>query len=149
MSELLAVFGVNWKLLLAQGANFALLLIILTYFLYKPILKIIDERRAKIAEAVRTAESANRRLQEAKIESDGLVGAASREAEGLVASARAQANERGLAIVKDAEYRAGSIISDAAARAEEIKRQALAESEKEIARTAMLAAERILQKESA
>lgn len=149
MDQLLAVFGVNWKLLLAQGINFALLLIILSYFLYKPILKIIDERREKIAEAVKTAEAAERRLSDAKTESDGLVGAASREAEALVASARTRANEHGLEIVRAAESRADSILADAGARAEEAKRQALLQSEKEIARAAMLAAEKILQKKSA
>jgi len=56
MSELFSAFGVNWKLLLIQAVNFGLLLAALTYFLYKPILKIIDERREKVAEGVRTAE---------------------------------------------------------------------------------------------
>ena len=88
MEQLLTVFGVNWKLLLAQGFNFALLLIVLTYFLYKPVLKIIDERREKIAQGVKTAEAAARKLEEAKKESDSIIGSASREAEGLVAVAR-------------------------------------------------------------
>ncbi len=45
--ELFGKLGIEWKLLLAQGLNFILLLIILRKFLYKPILKILDERRAK------------------------------------------------------------------------------------------------------
>ena len=88
MSELFATFGVNWKLLLAQAVNFGLLLTVLTYFLYKPVLKIIDERREKVAEGVRKAEAATRRLQEAKTEGEGMVGEAARQAEGTVAEAR-------------------------------------------------------------
>ncbi|MEK7132988.1 MAG: F0F1 ATP synthase subunit B [Patescibacteria group bacterium] len=144
MSELLAVFGVNWKLLLAQGINFALLLAILTYFLYKPILRIIDERREKVAEGVRTAEMAMQRLAEAQKKSDGIVGDASREAESLVKTARVRAEERGAEIVKSAEAQALGVLSDAAQRAEEAKRQAIKESEREITRAAMLAAEKIL-----
>ena len=144
MEPLLSVFGVNWKLLLAQGFNFALLLIVLTYFLYKPVLKIIDERREKIAQGVKTAEAAARKLEEAKKESDSIIGSASREAEGLVAVARTRANEQGVEIIRSAENRADSILADAKARAEEEKRQALFESEKEITRAALLAAERIL-----
>ena len=45
--ELFGKLGIEWKLLLAQGLNFILLLIILRKFLYKPILKMLDERRAK------------------------------------------------------------------------------------------------------
>lgn len=144
MSELLATFGVNWKLLLIQAVNFGLLLAILSYFLYKPVLKIIDERREKIAEGVRTAEAASRRLEEAKSEGEGIVGSAAREAEGIVAAARSRAEERAEGIVKSAESLAAATLKDAAAHAEEAKRQALKDSEREIARAAMLAAEKIL-----
>ena len=148
MEPLLAVFGVNWKLLLAQGINFALLLAILSYFLYKPVLRMIDERREKIAEGVRTAERAERSLAEAQKKGDGIVGDASREAEALVKTARARAEEKGAEIVKSAEARAEGVLTDAATRAEEAKRQAIKESEKEIARAAMLAAEKILRGQS-
>lgn len=144
MSDLLAVFGVNWKLLLAQGINFALLLSILTYFLYKPILKMIDERREKIAEGVRTAEDAKNQLALAKTQSDKIVGDASKEAENLAKAARARAEEKGAEIVKSAEAQAQGVLSDATQRAEEAKRKAIKESEREIARAAMLAAEKIL-----
>lgn len=144
MSELLAVFGVNWKLLLAQGFNFALLLAILTYFLYKPILKIIDERREKIAESVKTADDAKRQLALAKTQSDKIVGEASKEAESLAKAARARAEERGAEIIKSAEAQAQGVLSDATQRAEEEKRKAIKDSEREITRAAMLAAEKIL-----
>ena len=144
MDQLVAVFGIDWRLLVIQGINFALLLCVLSYFLYKPVLKIIDERREKIAEGVRTAEAAARRLAEAKEQGENLVGAAARDAESLVAAARARADERHTEIVRAAESRADSILKDAAARAEEAKRQSLAESERGIAKAAMLAAEKIL-----
>ncbi|OGG74110.1 ATP synthase F0 subunit B [Candidatus Kaiserbacteria bacterium RIFCSPLOWO2_01_FULL_54_20] len=144
MSELFAAFGINWKLLLVQAFNFGLLLAVLWYFLYRPVLKMIDDRRQKIAEGVQNSEAAARRLLEAKTEGEGIVGAASREAEGLVATARARAEERAAEIVKTAEVQAESALADARARGEEAKRQTLKESEREIARAAMLAAEKIL-----
>ena len=58
MEQLFETFGVNWKLLYIQGINFALLLTGLTYLLYRPLMRIIDERRDKIAEGVRTADAA-------------------------------------------------------------------------------------------
>lgn len=149
MSELFAAFGLDWKLLIVQSINFALLLSALTYFLYKPVLKLIDERRERIAEGVRTAEAAERRLAEAKKEGDEMIGTAAREAEQLVASARSQAEIKGADIVKSAEARAQSVLKDADIRAEEAKRLALEESSKEIARAAMLAAEKILREKSA
>jgi len=149
MSELFAAFGIDWKLLLIQAVNFGLLLAVLTYFLYKPILRIIDERRERIAEGVRAAEAAARRLAEAEEESRTRIGSALREAEQLVASARARADQKGSEIVHAAEHKAQQVIKEAEARAEEAKRLALAASEKEIARAAMLTAEKILRERSA
>ncbi|TSC62846.1 MAG: F-type H+-transporting ATPase subunit b [Parcubacteria group bacterium Athens0416_74] len=149
MSELFAAFGIDWRLLLIQAVNFGVLLAALTYFLYKPILGIIDERREKVAEGVRTAEEAARKLADAEEESKVLIGSASRDAEQLVATARARADEKGTQIVRDAEEKAHGVMRDAEARAEEAKRLALQESEKEIARAAMLAAEKILKEKSA
>ena len=149
MSELFAAFGINWKLLLVQAVNFGLLLSVLTYFLYKPVLKIIDERQRKIAEGVQTAAAADQKLADAKTESEGIVGSAAREAEGLLASARSRADERAVEIVRAAELRAASAVKEAAERAEEAKRQLMKESEREIARAAMLAAEKILREKKA
>lgn len=149
MSELFAAFGVNWKLLLIQAVNFGLLLSALTYFLYKPMMRIIDERREKVAEGVRMAEEADRRLADAKREGDTIVGNAGREAESLVKTARERASEMGSEIVEQAQSRADATLRDAEARAEEARRQALQESQKEIARAAILAAEKILREKTA
>jgi F-type H+-transporting ATPase subunit b len=148
MEQLFVAFGVNWKLLMIQAVNFGLLLSVLSYFLYKPVLRIIDERREKIAEGVRTAEAADTRLNDAKHESEQLVGAAAREAEGLVASARARAGEVESGIIRQAEARASATLKDATAQAEEAKRQAVQDSAREIARAALLAAEKILRDKS-
>lgn len=144
MSELFAAFGINWKLLLVQAFNFVLLLGVLWYFLYDPLLKMIDDRRKKIAEGVHDAEEAARKLADAKKEGEGIVGGASREAESIVAAARGRAEEKAQEILAGAESRAEATLKDASARAAEAKRQALKESEREIARAAMLAAEKIL-----
>lgn len=149
MNQLFAAFGIDWRLLIIQGINFAVLLSALTYFLYRPITKMIDDRRAKIAEGVRMAEAAESRLAEAKTEGEGLVGAAAREAEAIVATARESAEVKGSEVLHAAEARAESVMKEAAARGEELKRQALIESEREVVRAAMLAAEKILAQKSA
>lgn len=148
MNQLFAAFGINWELLLMQAANFGLLLIVLWYFLYRPVLRVIDERRTKIADSVIVAQNAQRELEDAKSRRDEIVGQASREAEQIAITARARADERGADIVKQAESKAASVMQEASARAEEAKRQAMAESSKEIARAAMLAAEKILREKS-
>ena len=50
-TELLGKLGIDIKLLIAQIINFGLLLIILKKFLYKPIIKRIEEDEIKLQEA--------------------------------------------------------------------------------------------------
>jgi F-type H+-transporting ATPase subunit b len=144
MDQLVSTFGIDWRLLAMQAVNFGLLLLILWRFVYRPVLAMIDERRAKIEEGVRTADAAERRLAEADEEGKGIIGAASREGEALVASARNRAQEKTTEILKAADEKAAATVADAAARAEETKRTALREGEREIVRAAMLAAEKIM-----
>lgn len=144
MSELVAAFGIDWRLLAIQGLNFGLLLLALWYFLYRPVLRMIEERQVRIAEGVQSAEAAGRRLSEAQTEASGVVAQASRDAEGLVAAAKVRADEKAAEVARAAQSRAEALLAEASARAEEAKRAALRESEKEIAKAAMLAAEKIL-----
>jgi F-type H+-transporting ATPase subunit b len=144
MSSLFSTFGINWQLLLAQGINFGILLGVLWYFLYKPLSKMIDARAMKIADGVKAAEAAHVQLEQTGIEHDQIISAASLESEKMIAEARARAAEKAAELIGGAESRSESILADAAARAEEAKRQAMKESEKEIARAAILAAEKVL-----
>jgi F-type H+-transporting ATPase subunit b len=63
-NALLSQLGINWKLLLSQAINFFILLTALTFFVYKPVIKIIKARNAKIKEGLDKAEEAGVRLKE-------------------------------------------------------------------------------------
>lgn len=146
MEQLFAAFGIDWKLLIAQTVNFGVLFVALTYLLYKPTMKTLDERRQKVAQGVLDAEAAAEKLSKADEEATATVKGAETEAEGIVASAREAANSEKARIVKDAETRAASIEAESEARAREAASRALKESEKEIARLAILAAEKAMRK---
>jgi len=67
MNAFLDQFGIDWKLFLSQLVNFALILIVLSIFVYKPVIKIIKERNKKIKEGLDKAEEANVRLKEVDV----------------------------------------------------------------------------------
>ncbi len=86
--------GISVPGLLAQFVNFILLLVILRAVAYKPILKMLDERSARIREsmeraeelktqAARTEEEFARRLTEARHESQEIIANAERIADRL------------------------------------------------------------------
>lgn len=63
-NELITQLGIDWKLLLSQAVNFFILLTVLTFFVYKPLMKIVKKRNEKIKEGLDKAEEADIRLKE-------------------------------------------------------------------------------------
>jgi len=66
MQQLFSQLGIDWRLLLSQAVNFALLLIALRVFAYKPLLKLLSDRRTRIEEGLTKADESDRRLLEAE-----------------------------------------------------------------------------------
>jgi F-type H+-transporting ATPase subunit b len=146
MGELFATFGINAELLAIQAVNFGITLVVLWWFLYRPLIKIIDERKAKIAKGVDDAAAAAESRAATDAERSGIINKAEKDAEAVVDRAADEGKKERAAIVKAAQERAEVTLRDAEAQSAEVRRQALRDSEKEIAQTAILAAEKILQK---
>ncbi len=66
MESLFTNLGINWRLLVAQGVNFFVLVFLLTYLFYKPFIKLLKDRRHKIEAGIENARLADKRLQEAE-----------------------------------------------------------------------------------
>ena len=53
---------INWKILLGQIVNFAVLFFALKFFVYKPLLSLLKTRREKIEEGVNKSKQAEEKL---------------------------------------------------------------------------------------
>ncbi|MDO8469335.1 MAG: ATP synthase F0 subunit B [Candidatus Peribacter sp.] len=62
--ELLTKLGINWQLLIAQIVNFLIVMGVLGYFLYRPILNLLDSRTERIRKAVEEAKRIEHQAQE-------------------------------------------------------------------------------------
>jgi F-type H+-transporting ATPase subunit b len=146
MQEILTTFGIDWRLIVIQIFNFALLLALLWYFLYKPVLSMLDARKAKIEQGVRDAEAAGEKLAHAEEEKAAILKAAHGSAEEVLVRAKDAAVEKSAEVLADATQKGERMLTDAALKAREIEERARKESEDEIAKMAILAAEKILKK---
>jgi F-type H+-transporting ATPase subunit b len=144
MQQLFEAFGVSWSLLGAQVVNFAIVLVALWYFLYKPVLAMLAKRQAMVAKSVNDAATVDALFARADGEAESRVKAADTEAEKIVALARESAQAEKARLLKEAEDRAARVAEDAHARACETTERARRESERDIARLAVLAAEKVL-----
>ncbi len=62
MGELINQLGIDWRSLLSQAVNFLILLLVLRFFVYKPVIRILKERKAKVEEGLAKAKEADERL---------------------------------------------------------------------------------------
>lgn len=82
--EVLENFGVQPVLLLAQIVNFIILLFLLKKFAYKPIMKVLDERRIKIETGVRQAEEAEKKLADTEVKQKEIISKAEQESSRII-----------------------------------------------------------------
>jgi F-type H+-transporting ATPase subunit b len=146
MEQVLATFGINWKLLLINAANFGLLLFILWYFLYEPILKMLEERRRTIEQGVADAEAAAKERSETEAARAATLAQAGKEADELLLRASEAARHKEDELVAAGEATAETLVREARAQAEELKVQALKESKEELAKLVVLGMEKAFHK---
>lgn len=89
--DILNQFGVQPVLLAAQVVNFLILLFILKKFLYKPILKVLDERKKRIEDSLKNAEEIERRLQQTHEQSERIIAKTLKESQRILDETNAQA----------------------------------------------------------
>jgi len=94
MDDLIKMFHIDWKLLIAQMINFAIIIAALGFFALKPLVKLMKEREEKIANGVKTAEEMEDKLKEVeklkqteikigRKEGQDLINKAEKDAEGV------------------------------------------------------------------
>lgn len=88
MDKAVEALGLNLPQLIAQVANFFVLLLILRFTLYKPILKMLDERKQKIAEGLNAAEIARAEAARAQTNIQAQLDTARKEGQEIVAGAQ-------------------------------------------------------------
>lgn len=113
MEQLVEKLGINLGLLGSQIFNFALIAVLLYVLLYKPILRMLEERKERIRKGMEDAEEAARRRADAEQEYERIVDEARREGQRIIA----QANETSQRV-------AAEIKASAEAEAAEIRRRA-------------------------
>ena len=144
MEEIITVFGVNWKLLLIQLVNFILLLALLYKFLYKPVLKMVDIRRAKIENAIKDSERMEKELGQAEAEKARILREATQKGDDLILAAKKHAEASEIIIMKDAHRKAVHLLNEAERRTLREREEMVQKVEREVARMAVLSAEKIL-----
>ncbi len=140
MESLLGSFGIEWKLLVAQLINFGVLVLVLHKFVYKPLLKVLDERSKSAKDAEAKSSSIDKKLEEIKAEEEIVLRDARKRGAEIIKSVEAQASVLKARLEKDATESALKVVREAEVRmkAENEKMNSLFKAEmKEIVASAI------------
>jgi F-type H+-transporting ATPase subunit b len=91
IQQIANTFGVDWPHLVAQMISFSIVCILLHRFAYKPILKILEERRLQIAQGIAETEKIRAELAQAEAKCRNMILQADAEATKLIEEAHAAA----------------------------------------------------------
>lgn len=139
------MLSLDWNLLWVV-VNLLVLFLLLKKFLFAPVLKIMDERTAKIQSDLDGAEASKQEAEKMKSDYEKEIANAHNEALQITTKAKERAGKEGDIIIDNARAESAKILKDAEKSAVLEKAKALDEAKGQIADLAILAAARIISK---
>ena len=88
MAELLESLHIEWPLLVAQIVNFLILMAVLGRFVYKPLIRLLEQRREIIARSMEKSQQLDVQFREAQERRAKELAATRREAQGIIEQAK-------------------------------------------------------------
>ena len=138
------LFQINLFQVLIAAANFVVFLALIWTFAFKPVSKMLTDRKARIEEGLRDAEQARRDRESAETERLAALQEARREANDILARAQKVAQETRDADIAATKADLERIRERASADLEAEKQRAISELRAEVADLALQAAGRVI-----
>jgi len=136
--------GINLGYLVANILNLTLMILILGFAAYRPIVKLLRERRERIAEGVNDARRAAEALESAESDKQAILDEARAEAQKIVTEARQRSEDVADQIKKEAQEEAKRIVEQGQADAASERELALGNMREQIVALSMAAANRLV-----
>lgn len=142
--EALHNLGIDFKVFIAQVINFAIILFVLTKFLYRPIINVLENRRQKIAEGLEFAAASEKKLQETEKDYANTLETAKQEARKILDDARTDAEKERQKLLTQAEQEAEALKSSAREAMNTERRKMAQEIKSKVGTLAVLIIEKAL-----
>lgn len=138
--------GIDFKILLSQIVNFLILFFLLSWLLYKPILKILNQRRKKIEESMALAEKTKKESEELDQKTREMIEKTKKEALGILEETKQQAEKNKKEIQAQASKEAEFLMKKAEERIREQKQEMMRELRQETVNLTIITTEKLLAK---
>lgn len=145
--ELIGTLGINGGMMLAQAINYGILLFVLTFLLYKPVLKILDERRERVQKSVEDARHISQQLKDMEKQRAQAMKELDAKASAILADTKKQAESAKADLLKSAHAESDSLLKRGREQLEDERRKMIADLEQNVASLSVKLAAKILQRE--
>lgn len=145
--ELITTLGIDWKILLVQLLNFGILIVVLSVLIYRPVLRLIDDRRERVRKSIedtKAIENQRREIDEFKLEQMKKIDA---ECGKFLESAKHQAETIKKEILGNAEKEATAILAKARQALDDEHGRMVHEIQGNLASVVVRMAEKIIERE--
>ena len=148
MNSIISTFHIDWKIILAQAVNFAIVFAVLYIFALKPLNKLMAERSDKIAKGVNDAKTNAELLTLTKAEYEAALAKARAEAQTIFQEGRKKADAKRAEMLEEAKAEVKTVIDNGKKTLEAEKNKMVEDAKKEIVALAMGAARKLLEKQN-
>ncbi|EKE19010.1 MAG: ATP synthase subunit b [uncultured bacterium] len=142
--ELINALGLNVKILLAQLINFGVLVFVIYKFAYGPIMKVLDERQAKIEKGIDDAMEAGKKLVEIEEKEKSVLSEARKEAQEIIKKAQDVAEGSKAQIIEETKQEAVKIMQNTQKKIEQEREKIMGEVRGEISGLILAVTEKII-----
>lgn len=136
--------GINLGYLLVQIIAFIVIYTLMTRFVYDPLVRVLRERRARIAKGLEDAAAAAKARQNAEAEAEKILAQARSEAGRLIEEARSRGEEMARQVEAEARAEADRIRAEAREAASQERDAQLADLRGQVAAISMAVAQRLI-----
>jgi len=136
--------GIAWQGLIAQLVSFAILFVILTFLLYRPVRRILDERSNRIKESMDQAEQIKVKMAETEERVREQLEAARREGQTVMAQAGQMGDRVKEEARLEARREAESIMARGRVEIDRERDEAIEDLRRQFVELAILAAEKVI-----
>lgn len=145
--ELLQKLGIDWRLLVAQIINFAILLTILYLLVYKPILGMLEKRSSAIEKGIRNAKESEEKLQRIAALQEEKLAETQKQVGKILEDAKRDAESVKKEIAARTAQESEDMLRRTRLQMVEEKEKMISDVKKEVAKFIILAASKILERE--
>lgn len=139
--------GISLPTLLTQVITFIILLIILRFVAYKPLMRMLDERSQRVKDSMEQTESIKEQAARADEEAQKRIEAAAKEGQEAVARAVRTGEEIRQKAQQEAKPEAEALIAKARLEIQRERDEAIGELRKEFTDLTIAAAEKVIDRE--